>query len=1341
MKTQITMIWLVATLALPLAAQDQTKAKPAKKFDEEGGQFRGSRTLSLKSGPPYSEDDRRAKTAVKLADPALTAQGRSIVYSGDKLTGIRFPVGGIGSGCIQMDGSGVLRDWQVFNNIRRHPMPLNFFAIKAGSTIRVLQTKQRGPFEPVQSLTFSGEFPFGWWTFRDDALPVSVELEASSPFIPFDTEASGTPCGLFRFTLKNTGKQPVEVSLLGSLQNACGWDGKEPIQGNAYPTLGGNANRMLALDGGAAMILERPAKEPGAGLALVALQPDAKGLPGFGSHKDLHAAFAQGGITATNGTSNPTRDGTTSSAALMQTVKLAAGESKTLTFAIAWYFPGYTGVWGSDNKEFKTRFPDWKWKGLEYENHWKSIDDLAAGVAKHAEAWRGRALAYHDALYQSNFPRWLLDRISSQAAILISRTTAWDINGNIGLSEGTNHGLIDPKVWDARPFNNCTHVFHYAQTHARLFPELARRLREQDYLYQHPESGGIAFRHAPGKADDFAFDGQCGVILATLRETQTGTDHVWLKARWPGVKKAMDYLVATHDPDSDGWLTGIQHNTLDCQLSGTPSWHGSLYLAALAATVDMAGRTGDADAAKRYGAILASGRKLHNERLFDGEHFITVPDPIEDLLVAERRAALEAKGNKAKTRGGFDILRHIDSGNHIDQCLGDWWAAQVGIGPIYDPAKVATAMKNLFRDNFIPDATGFTHAYRKYWEDGDAGLLITTWDKDKLPSTPMKYHDEVMSGFEYAAAATMIQSGNLKEGLAVAKAVRDRYDGRARTTVDASAGYESGSPFGDDECGKYYGRAMASWSLLTSLQGFRFDAPGGLIGFAPVWQPEDHRSFFTTTDGYGLFSQQRQAGRQENKITLVAGTLSIHTIELALAGSGTVTPKVVCEGKTLSASCSQTGSKLALQFKTPLRLSAGQTLKISLLPLATKAAETKQPNIVVILADDLGYGDLACFGAKNLRTPQLDRMAAEGLKLTSFYAGASVCSPSRAALLTGLYPPEAGVTKVLLPGEPGLPADRVTMAEMLKEAGYATACFGKWHLGDAPEFLPQRHGFGHFFGLPYSHDMIPGNSESKITFPPLPLMRDGKVLETNPEIDAYTRRFTDAAVEFVRQNRERPFFIYLAHPMPHRPYGAGDQTRVTSDDKESRDDLFEACIADIDASVGSVLAALKETGIDGNTLVIFTSDNGAPGGGRGSNAPLRGSKGDAWDGGFRVPCIVRWPGTIPPGRESAAPLSMLDLMPTVAVLAGSKAPDGLPGRDVGGFLKGGPPPVPAPFLFYVGKKICAVREGDWKLHTAKATGKKKDAEPGSLYNMAADMAEAQDLSKQFPEIRQQLERE
>jgi hypothetical protein len=287
------------------------------------------------------------------------------------------------------------------------------------------------------------------------------------------------------------------------------------------------------------------------------------------------------------------------------------------------------------------------------------------------------------------------------------------------------------------------------------------------------------------------------------------------------------------------------------------------------------------------------------------------------------------KGNKAKTRGGFDILRHIDSGNHIDQCLGDWWAAQVGVGPIYNPAKVTTAMKNLFRDNFIPDATGFIQAYRKYWEDGDAGLLITTWDKDKLPATPMKYNDEVMSGFEYAAAALMIRSGNLKEGFAVAKAVRDRYDGRARATVDASAGYESGSPFGDDECGKYYGRAMASWSLLTALQGFRFDGPRGIIGFDPVWQPYDHRSFFTVTAGYGIFTQKRDGGAaQANTIKLLAGSLLLREVFLGVPNKLAGIVAVTLDGQPLPAITTVQDGQAFVRLKSPITLKEEQTLGV-----------------------------------------------------------------------------------------------------------------------------------------------------------------------------------------------------------------------------------------------------------------------------------------------------------------------------------------------------------------------------------------------------------------------------
>jgi len=415
--------------------------------------------------------------------------------------------------------------------------------------------------------------------------------------------------------------------------------------------------------------------------------------------------------------------------------------------------------------------------------------------------------------------------------------------------------------------------------------------------------------------------------------------------------------------------------------------------------------------------------------------------------------------------------------------------------------------------------------------------------------------------------------------------------------------------------------------------------------------------------------------------------------------------------------------------------------------------ERRPPNFIVIFTDDQGYGDLGCFGSKTCRTPRIDQMAAEGMKLTSFYVAAPVCTPSRAALMTGCYPWRVGLPSVLFPNSMprgqrggkaiGLNPDEVTIAEVLKSQDYATACVGKWHLGDLPVFQPTRHGFDHYFGLPYSNDMhVPFK---RWNFPPLPLIRDGKVVETEPDQDLLTRRYTEEALRFIRASKDRPFFLYLPHSMPHRPIHASEPFRerlpkeklasIKGENKESRDFLYPAAIEEIDWSTGQILDTLKDLGIDDRTLVLFTSDNGPA---TGSAGPLRGKKGSTFEGGMRVPCVVRWPGHIPAGKVCDQIALSMDLLPTFAGLAGAKVPDDrvIDGKDIWPLLSGhaGATSPHEAFFYLRGPRVAAVRSGQWKLHLMGGRGSK----PGALYDLEADVGEKRNVAGQHPDVVQRL---
>ncbi len=369
--------------------------------------------------------------------------------------------------------------------------------------------------------------------------------------------------------------------------------------------------------------------------------------------------------------------------------------------------------------------------------------------------------------------------------------------------------------------------------------------------------------------------------------------------------------------------------------------------------------------------------------------------------------------------------------------------------------------------------------------------------------------------------------------------------------------------------------------------------------------------------------------------------------------------------------------------------------------LLTACSEDAPPNVVIIFADDLGYSDIGSFGSSTA-TPYLDQMAREGIRLTNFYVAQPVCSASRAALLTGCYPNRVGINGALMPNAPiGLNPDETTLAELLKRAGYATGMFGKWHLGDRPDFMPNAQGFDEYFGIPYSGDMWPNHpwQGTHFNFPPLPLYENNAVVDTLDDQSMLTTWITERSVEFIGRNKQRPFFLYVAHPQPHVPLFVSDKFAG-----KSGNGLYGDVIMELDWSVGQILQALKANGLDENTLVIFTSDNGpwlSYGEHAGSALPLREGKGTAWEGGVREPAIMRFPGKLPPGDTINTPLMTIDLLPTIAKLTGAPLPSNkIDGRNVWEILAGqsNRNPHEAYFFYYKTNELHAVRSGRWKLY-------------------------------------------
>ncbi len=852
--------------------------------------------------------------------PELFVRDLSRVYTGKYLEAISMPLGGIGGGNVQINGKAQLHSWQIFNNFDPLTLPHTFFAVRIASggrrtIVRALQTEPVGPFAAMESLSFRGEYPFGWFDFKDASLPVDIRLEAFSPLIPMNAKDSAIPCALFNMSVKNSSDEPVDVSFLASQQNAVGYQTPANriawgpadllgIDGRKFYSYGANRNRIIRQQHMTTlhMTADSSRNTVVGNMALAVVGEKVTGIASWKNLEDLAEDFADDGRISGPQKMEPTPKGETLDGALACQITVAPGATKIVTFLLTWYFPN-----GSTTAAPNTtnRQSNWLRMSRMYCNWWSDSLDIAKYLRENLNRLTSQTRAYHEAFYETNLPHWMLDRISSQVACLKSQTCFWDKDGYFGGWEGclSTKGCCK---------GNCTHVWHYAQTHARLFPSIGRRMREQSFFYQY-QAGGIPMRHSMSK---IAFDGQCGEILGAYREHLCTVDKAWLDKYWPNILKAMDYVIVTWDSDGDGVPSGQQHNTLDAELSGSTSWLGTLYLAALAACEKMAMLQGDTDPGERYRKIRLAGVKRQDSTLFNGEYYIQIPDDI--------------KGENYLT------------GCHVDQLLGQWWAHQLDLGWLYRPDRTRTALQSIMKYNFhtdFKDVRTFTKGApwkgfpRKFVQDDDRGLIMTSWPKGGRPEQgkQLRFADEVWTGLEYSTAATMIANGLLIEGFTVVKGVADRYDGQRRSGLTDRAWGYSGNPFGDDECGKFYARAMSVWSLLLACQGFIYDGSAGLVGFKPPWRPEDHTSFFTAAEGWGVFSQRRSGNTQTELIEMRYGKIHIESLVFEAfekAKSEAVT--VTYNQQVVPSTYTVTSNKVAIELKEPVTLETGESLAVKI---------------------------------------------------------------------------------------------------------------------------------------------------------------------------------------------------------------------------------------------------------------------------------------------------------------------------------------------------------------------------------------------------------------------------
>jgi len=588
----------------------------------------------------------------------------------------------------------------------------------------------------------------------------------------------------------------------------------------------------------------------------------------------LAKAFAESGKLSGPEQAGPTARGETANSALCATFRLQPGQERTTSFVIAWHFPNVD------------RFGHW---GNQYARRFGDALGVARYVCENLETLWERTELYHQTVYESNIPEEFLDAMTSQSVIFRGPTVWWDEQDYFAGFEGS---------YGCCPLN-CTHVWNYAQSHARLFPEIDRNMRRSDLITFLHENGETSHRqHAPHNA---FIDGHCAAIEAALRAHQMSADDSFLALIWPNLTKAVDWLIEAIDKQHEGVPTGHQWNTYDCAVSGPNTFIGSQYLSALAAAEELAHAMGDKEAALRWLTVRIAGTKNQDARLWNGEYYIQTPDqpPAQDY----------------------------NTGCHSDQLLGQWWAHMLNVGYLYPAEHVRTALASIDTHNFRERFAGFEQRPRRYIPDDEGGLLMCTWPKGGRPDPFTIYSDEVWTGIEYSTAGLMIFEGMIEQARRIVRTARSRYDGRLRDGLNSGPG---GNPFNELECGRFYARAMSSWGLLIASQGLVLDGPAGVIGFKPRWQPEDHRSFFTAPEGWGLFTQQRTATTQTEEIQVRHGRLSVQELVFEFGGKAPTKARVTVDGKPTKASMAVDGGEVRVRLADRTTVQEGSSITVVL---------------------------------------------------------------------------------------------------------------------------------------------------------------------------------------------------------------------------------------------------------------------------------------------------------------------------------------------------------------------------------------------------------------------------
>jgi len=853
-------------------------------------------------------------------------------FSGRQLQMLAFPLGGVGTGCISLGGRGQLRDWEIYNRPDKGRSPEYGFAsiwVKRASAkpvAHVLEARLMPPYASadglgpanapgmsrLESATFTGEFPLAHIDFQDSRLPVHVSLDAFSPFVPLDPDSSGFPVAVLRYKVRNPGTTSVTASITLTIDNPIGPQASATVQRGVGD---GRVNEFRsnagdALQGFLMSHSKLAATEPENGTFALCLLNASDGnvtyLRGWPNAKWWASPQLFWDDFSSDGKLGPEATDRKPIAALCLQREIPAGVTVEYTFLLAWHFPNRTPAWSgwtAPNGLENTNIGNWYC--TQYADAWAAAQEAARRLPELEK----RTLAFVSAMRESTLPGAVRDAAVANLSTFVTQTCFRTADGEFHGFEGCN---------DHRGccFGNCTHVWNYETSTQSLFPSLARSLRKAAFGFSQDEQGGMRFRQmlpdGIGRFGYAAADGQMGQIIKTYLDWKLLGDTAWLKVYWPKVQHALSYawIPGGWDPNRQGVLTGVQHNTYDVEFYGPNPLCGVYYLGALRAAEEMGRVVGDDAAAQQYRELFEKGRTWIDSNLFNGEYYFQKVSSIpRDQIAPTTVGDMGADHPEAPEF-------QLGDGCLADQLIGQYLADVAGLGNLLDPQHIRKTLQAIHKYNYRSNLFDHDSVQRVYALNDEPAILVCDYGKGTRPTIPFPYYAEAWTGIEYLVAAQFLHAGMLREGLETVENVRWRFDGERR------------NPWDEPECGHHYARAMSAWSTVLALNGFAYHAALRQLSIAPKLKPPRFHSFWSSGLGWGQFSIARDSGKQAIEIIVTEGRLPLSSIQSDLnPGPRTV---VTMDNQQLPHRVERSAAGSTVVLAQSITISPGSKLLLSL---------------------------------------------------------------------------------------------------------------------------------------------------------------------------------------------------------------------------------------------------------------------------------------------------------------------------------------------------------------------------------------------------------------------------